>query len=144
MKDPTVRFRIDFAEHNNLGPGKIALLEAVHRSGSISEAARDMNMSYRRAWLLISSLNGGFDEPVTMTVTGGKGGGGARVTEFGTRLIAAYRALEEEITQLTAKRLAEITPHAAGGLISQLRPPKRPLARKAVPLPRGSKRPPIE
>ncbi len=92
MKDPAIRFRIDFAEHNNLGPGKIALLEAVQATGSISDAARAMKMSYRRAWLLVSSVNAAFDEPATVAVTGGKGGGGARVTAFGCRLRSTVRS----------------------------------------------------
>jgi molybdate transport system regulatory protein len=130
MKDPAIRFRIDFAENNNLGPGKIALLEAVQATGSISDAARFLKMSYRRAWLLISSLNAAFDEPVTVAVTGGKGGGGAQVTAFGAELIRAYRALETEITQLAARRLAPIQPHVAHQFIANPRPTRRALARK--------------
>ena len=130
MKDPAIRFRIDFAENNNLGPGKIALLEAVQATGSISDAARVLKMSYRRAWLLVSSLNAAFDEPVTVAVTGGKGGGGARVTAFGANLIAVYRALETEVTQLAMQRLAPILPHVANKLIANPRPARRPLARK--------------
>ncbi len=134
MKDPAIRFRIDFAENNNLGPGKIALLEAVQATGSISDAARTLKMSYRRAWLLISSLNAAFDEPATVAVTGGKGGGGARVTAFGAGLITLYRSLETEIAQLAAHRLAEILPRTAGSA-SGGRPAKKPLARKPRPAP---------
>ena len=130
MKDPAIRFRIDFAENNNLGPGKIALLEAVQATGSISDAARVLKMSYRRAWLLVSSLNAAFDEPVAVAVTGGRGGGGARVTAFGANLIAVYRALETEVTQLAMQRLAPILPHVANKLIANPRPARRPLARK--------------
>jgi molybdate transport system regulatory protein len=138
MKDPAIRFRIDFAENNNLGPGKIALLEAVQATGSISDAARALKMSYRRAWLLVSSMNAAFDEPVTVAVTGGKGGGGARVTSFGSSLIAAYRALETEIAQLAVQRLAAILPHVANQFTSELRPARRPLARKVTSPPRRS------
>jgi molybdate transport system regulatory protein len=134
MKDPAIRFRIDFAQNNNLGPGKIALLEAVQATGSISDAARVMKMSYRRAWLLVSSINAAFDEPATVAVTGGKGGGGARVTAFGCRLIAIYRALEGEIAQLAVRRLAEILPHAANDARADIRPAKKPLPRKTLPL----------
>ena len=138
MKDPAIRFRIDFADNNNVGPGKIALLEAVQATGSISDAARVLKMSYRRAWLLLSSLNTAFDEPVTVAVTGGKGGGGARVTAFGSSLIAEYRALETEISQLAARRLAAIVPHVAAPASANERPPRRPLARKMV---RAARRP---
>ena len=138
MKEPAIRFRIDFAENINLGPGKIALLEAVQATGSISDAARVLKMSYRRAWLLVSSLNAAFDQPVTIAATGGKGGGGAQVTAFGTALIAVYRALEREITQLGNQRLAQILPHVADKFIPHVRPGKRPLARKATAAPRRS------
>jgi molybdate transport system regulatory protein len=138
MKDPAIRFRIDFAENNNLGPGKIALLEAVQATGSISDAARVLKMSYRRAWLLVSSLNAAFDEPVTVAATGGKGGGGAQVTAFGASLIALYRALEREITQLAVARLAQILPRVANKLSSHIRPAKKPLARKLAAAPRRS------
>ena len=138
MKDLAIRFRIDFAENNNLGPGKIALLEAVRATGSISDAARVLKMSYRRAWLLVSSLNAAFDEPVTIAATGGKGGGGAHVTAFGAGLITLYRALEREITQLGNQRLKEILPHATNKFGSHIRPAKRPLARKVAPAARKS------
>ena len=138
MKNPAIRFRIDFAENNNLGPGKIALLEAMQASGSISDAARALKMSYRRAWLLVSSLNAAFDEPVAVAVTGGKGGGGARVTAFGARLIGVYRAFETEITHLAAQRLAEILPHTADDYSTGSRPAKQPLARRTLAAPKRS------
>jgi len=137
MKDPVIRFRIDFSEHNNLGPGKIALLEAVQAAGSISDAARTLKMSYRRAWLLVSSLNSTFTEPVVISATGGKGGGGAQVTAFGAGLIAHYRALERDIAQLARQRLAEILPHVADKFISHERPARRALAKKVAPAPRS-------
>ena len=69
MTTPVVRFRIDFAEYSSLGPGKIRLLEAIRDSGSLSQAARDMGMSYRRAWLLVESLKQSFREAVTVAST---------------------------------------------------------------------------
>ena len=98
-----VRFRVDFAPPCSVGPGKIALLERINRTGSLSQAARDLGMSYRRAWQLLSSLNASFREPVAVTATGGRGGGGARLTAFGRELIGLYRAFEEE-TQARAVR----------------------------------------
>jgi molybdate transport system regulatory protein len=138
MKYPVVRFRIDFSDNNHLGPGKIALLEAVQTAGSISDAARMLKMSYRRAWLLVSSLNSAFSEPVVISATGGKGGGGAHVTAFGSGLIAHYRALESDIAQLAKQRLAEILPRIADGFISQVRPARRALAKKVSPTPPNS------
>jgi molybdate transport system regulatory protein len=87
MPAPIVRFRIDFAKNAYVGPGKIELLEAIRDSGSLSQAARDIGMSYRRAWLLVESLRTSFREPVTLATTGGRGGGGVALTKFGETLV---------------------------------------------------------
>jgi molybdate transport system regulatory protein len=108
MASPVVRFRIDFAEHSSLGPGKICLLEAIRDTGSLSQGARDLGMSYRRAWLLIESLRRSFREPVTVASKGGKDGGGMLVTEFGDALIKNYRDLERDFSTLAARRLHPI------------------------------------
>jgi len=105
MPAPVVRFRIDFAEHSSLGPGKIRLLESIRDSGSLSQGARNIGMSYRRAWLLVENLNQSFRDPVTVASTGGKDGGGMLVTEFGDALIKSYRELERDFARMTAKRL---------------------------------------
>jgi molybdate transport system regulatory protein len=110
MAGPVVRFRIDFAEHSSLGPGKIRLLEAIRDSGSLSQAARDIGMSYRRAWLLVESLRQSFREPVTVASTGGKDGGGMLITEFGDALIKSYRQLERDLAALTARNFHAIIP----------------------------------
>ena len=80
-----------------MGPGKIALLEQIERCGSLSQAARNLNMSYRRAWHLLDSLNNCFVEPVVLTSTGGRRGGGAKLTLAGERLIRVYRSFEVKI-----------------------------------------------
>ena len=78
MADPRkLRLRILFGPEIAVGPGKIALLDAIAETGSISAAARALGMSYRRAWLLIDTMNRCFREPVIETASGGKGGGGA-------------------------------------------------------------------
>lgn len=136
MKNVGIRFRIDFSDDNNLGPGKIALLEAIQTAGSISDAARKLKMSYRRAWLLISSLNAAFTQPVVFAATGGKGGGGAQVTAFGESLITHYRSLEAEIAQLGNQRLGPILPHVDEKFNSHVRPGRKALAKKAMPSPR--------
>ncbi len=92
MKQPSIR--ILFGAASSLGPGKIALLESISRTGSISGAAREMGMSYRRAWLLVEAMNTAFTKPVVMAVTGGKRGGGAEVTVFGLSLLERYRKIE--------------------------------------------------
>jgi molybdate transport system regulatory protein len=103
VPSPVVRFRVDFTPPCRIGPGKIALLQEIARTGSLSQAARDLGMSYRRAWLLLSSLNTSFRAPVARTARGGSHGGGARLTDFGQALIRTYRAFDED-TQVRAAR----------------------------------------
>jgi molybdate transport system regulatory protein len=111
---PAVRFRVDFDDRCSVGVGKIRLLEAVERTGSLSQAARDVGMSYRRAWLLIDSMNAEFDTPVISATVGGSGGGGAKLTSFGGELIAAYRKLETRLARLTAQHMGGFAAHAIG------------------------------
>jgi molybdate transport system regulatory protein len=89
-----LRIRIEFEGNHTLGPGKVQLLEAVGELGSISAAARSMSMSYRHAWELLDDVNRCFREPVIETETGGKAGGGARLTDFGRGLIDRYRSMQ--------------------------------------------------
>jgi len=105
---PQLRLRIDFAPGCSVGPGKVALLEAIQRSGSLSEAARQLGMSYRRAWLLLDELNRSFTEPVVTTAVGGANGGGAVLTPSGLRLIEAFRVVEREANTLARKRLPQL------------------------------------
>jgi molybdate transport system regulatory protein len=129
---PIIRIRIDFTDNVNLGPGKIALLEAIKTTGSISDAARALGMSYRRAWMLINSLKEGFSEAVTVSSTGGKGGGGARVTAFGNSLIKQFRLLEREIARLGAQRLTVFVPHVVVKPASSDAVGRRHLAKKIL------------
>lgn len=92
-----------------IGPGKVDLLEAIAEAGSISAAARAMNMSYRRAWLLVEVLNQSLVEPAVATATGGAQGGGARLTEAGEEIIRRYRAIEETARQAAADDIAVLT-----------------------------------
>lgn len=91
-----ITLRVDFDAIHAIGPGKVALLEKMRDSGSLSQAARDLDMSYRRAWELLTSLNQTFREPLVLTSTGGTGGGGTTLTEFGAAVVAAYRRFEKE------------------------------------------------
>jgi molybdate transport system regulatory protein len=97
--------RVDFGSDRALGPGKIRLLEAIGKTGSISQAGRSLDMSYRRAWLLIDEVNAIFSAPVVRTATGGQGGGGATLTALGTSLIETYRAIEADSTAIAVERL---------------------------------------
>lgn len=105
---PLIRFRIDFTEYSNLGPGKIALLEGIRTYRSVSEAARQMGVSYRRAWLLLDSLNKTFDVPATVNSAGGRGGGGAEITPFGVLVIDRYREVERKLNEVAGECLKEI------------------------------------
>ncbi|MGB0631711.1 MAG: winged helix-turn-helix domain-containing protein [Alphaproteobacteria bacterium] len=93
---PAPRLRILLGREIAMGPGKAELLRLIEETGSISAAAREMGMSYRRAWTLVETMNGAFREPVVEAATGGRGGGGAQVTEFGREALARYRAMEEK------------------------------------------------
>ncbi|BDA84127.1 hypothetical protein Sa4125_16690 [Aureimonas sp. SA4125] len=92
-----VTLRLDFDAGRRLGHGKIALLEAVERHGSIAAAGREFGMSYRRAWLLVDELNRMFSAPMVAARGGGRNGGGAALTETGSRVVALYRAAEKTI-----------------------------------------------
>lgn len=103
------RLRILFGQDIALGPGKAALLDAVARSGSISAAAREMGMSYRRAWLLVDTMNRCFKAPLVEASKGGSGGGGARITELGLDVLARYRAMELKAAASVAAEMREFT-----------------------------------
>src|ERR1700759_4587689 len=75
--------RLDLASGARIGPGKVAVLEEIARSGSISAAGRALHMSYRRTWELVEDLNASLGAPVVQTAAGGSGGGGASLTELG-------------------------------------------------------------
>ena len=88
-----------------VGPGKAALLESVRATGSIAAAARAMDMDYKRAWLLVDSLNRAFATPVVERATGGPRGGGASLTAFGEELLSRYHRLEAAAAELAAEDL---------------------------------------
>lgn len=108
-----IRLQVYVAGDRPLGPGKVALLEAVGRSGSISAAARSLDMSYRHAWLLIDALNASFREPVVQATSGGARGGGARVTGFGRELVRRYRAMERATERAVHVHLQALAAHAS-------------------------------
>lgn len=91
---PTPRLRILLGRSIAIGPGKAELLGLIEDTGSISAAAREMGMSYRRAWTLVETMNTAFRKPLVAAATGGKGGGGASVTTFGHEALKRYRAME--------------------------------------------------
>ncbi|MDQ2147245.1 LysR family transcriptional regulator [Alcaligenaceae bacterium C4P045] len=91
-----------------IGPGKVALLEAIVQERSITAAAAKLGMSYRRAWLLIDELNRSLKHPAVETTTGGAKGGGTTVTDTGHALIKRYRAIEDTAAQAAAKDISAL------------------------------------
>jgi molybdate transport system regulatory protein len=105
MPEPTdVKFRLRVTRGDDIavGPGKIDLLEAIARTGSITAAARSLGMSYRRAWLLVDTMNRNFKTPVVMAESGGTRGGGAAVTPVGAQVIKHYRRIESVAAKAAA------------------------------------------
>jgi molybdate transport system regulatory protein len=99
------RIRVQLGSAFAIGPGKADLLQAIAEAGSISAAARRMDMSYRRAWLLIDTMNRCFRELVVDTATGGKGGGGAQITPFGRTVLSSYRTMEARAMASMSKQM---------------------------------------
>jgi len=129
----SVSFRVDFGPQCAVGPGKIALLENIGATGSLSEAARRLKMSYRRAWLLLEDLNTSFQQPVAEMSVGGRGGGGASLTSFGTELVSAYRNLETQVR----KRAQTAFPANAAPASSETRG-RKPVPRRKINRPMGT------
>jgi molybdate transport system regulatory protein len=105
---PSLSLRIDFDGDGRIGPGKIALLEQIAATGSISAAGRAMNMSYKRAWQLVDEMNGMFRGELVSAQTGGKNGGGTALTPLGTALVARFRAIERAAAGAAARDLAAL------------------------------------
>jgi molybdate transport system regulatory protein len=95
------RFRILRGHDIAIGPGKAELLEHLRQTGSIAEAAKRMNMSYMRAWLLIKTMNQCYKQPLIQTLRGGAAGGGTEVTETGRKVLQIYRQMEKKCFQAT-------------------------------------------
>ncbi|MDX2219759.1 MAG: winged helix-turn-helix domain-containing protein [Burkholderiales bacterium] len=88
------KFRILSGDDIAMGPGKSDLIAAIEATGSISQAAKQLGMSYRRAWTLVDTMNRCFKEPLVTTATGGDHGGGARVTDFGREVLRRFNAMQ--------------------------------------------------
>ena len=123
MAHITVRVRIYFDATLVIGPGRIELLEGVQRTGSLSQAARDMRMSYRRAWLLMQSLNESLSSPASVAARGGRRGGGATVTPTGRALIQAYRRTEAKVARNISERFARFARRTTASSRSKVRVP---------------------
>ena len=102
---PVLKFRMRITDGDVIavGPGKIALLEAIEKTGSITAAAKSLDMSYRRAWVLLDEVNRSLRAPAVDSAKGGSTGGGSALTDTGRELIDLYRRIEE--TAATACRM---------------------------------------
>ena len=92
--EPLLKLRLVFGPDEMIGPGKAELLERIEKTGSIAAAGREMGMSYKRAWMLVETMNDMFRDPVVVSSRGGARGGGAKVTDVGFAVLKEYRALE--------------------------------------------------
>lgn len=107
------RYRIMSGDLIALGPGKVDLLESINKEGSISQAARQSHLSYRRAWDMVDTMNRCFKKPLVTSATGGKGGGGAELTPLGKKVIAIYREMENRASQATQEEWNILKKHLA-------------------------------
>jgi len=91
-----------------VGPGKIALLEAIDKTGSITAAAKTLDMSYRRAWLLLDDLNRSMRIPAIDTAQGGVKGGGSVLTDAGREMIVLYRRIEQQAASACRRDIMQV------------------------------------
>ena len=102
------RLRVTRGDDIAMGPGKIALLEAIANAGSITNAAKALDMSYRRAWLLVDTMNRSFRAPVVAAGAGGPRGGGATLTPLGREVVERYRRIEATAADAAADDICGI------------------------------------
>jgi len=112
-----VRLRLLLDDDIAFGPGKADLLQAIQQAGSISAAAKSLDMSYRRAWMLVDTMNSCFESPLVKSAKGGSGGGGAEVTPAGVAVLEAFRRLQTEVAQVVDAHLPNFA--------QQVRKPRR-------------------
>jgi molybdate transport system regulatory protein len=96
-KSSFLKIKIEISKNFNIGPGKIKLLESIITNGSISEAAKEMGMSYRKAWKLVKEINNASANKIILSNTGGKGVGGTKVSGEGIKFIKAFRNIEKKV-----------------------------------------------
>jgi molybdate transport system regulatory protein len=120
MASPCLSIRIVLANGAILGPTKIAVLEAILAKGSITAAARSLEISYRYAWRLVQSINDMFSSPAVVTEIGGSKWGGAKLTATGTQVVAIYHAIQSQAHIASANKL-----HALNAMTSKRKPATR-------------------
>ncbi len=108
IKNAGVRLRVFLEPDIAIGPGKAEILEGIRETGSIAAAGRRMNMSYKRAWLLVDTMNRCFREPLVATRRGGRTQGGAKLTQMGEEVLARYRRMEAQARAAVADDMDEL------------------------------------
>ncbi len=108
------RFRVTTGDVIAIGPGKISLLEAIAETGSITSAAKSLDMSYRRAWMLLDELNRSLRQPAVDSAKGGPHGGGSELTAVGHQLIDTYRRIESTAASACAADIKRLVALVAG------------------------------
>ena len=102
------RIWIELDNHVLLGEGRVHLLKAIQETGSLSKAAKALNLSYKKAWNLLDSVNKSSKKPVTINSTGGKGGGGAELTEYGISLIGVFDEINQNCWEFLDAQIKKI------------------------------------
>ena len=105
---PGLKLRFVLPDGSWLGPGKADLLEQIRDTGSIAAAGRAMSMSYKRAWMLVEEMNAHFAQPLVARTRGGSAGGGAELTETGSRVLSLYRRIETLAAESGSDEIAEL------------------------------------
>ncbi len=107
-----LRFRVVLKPGVALGPGKADLLQAIDETASLTAATARFGMSYKRSWMLVQELNRAITPPLVETEKGGKGGGGsARLTPLGRRVLARYRDMEADASKAVAAGIRDLRRH---------------------------------
>ncbi len=114
---PHLRLRVVLSADTFIGPGKADLLQGIDDAGSIAAAGRRMGMSYKRAWMLMETMNAYFGEPLAIASKGGKAGGGALLTPKGKQVLACFRRIEARTARAAAKDLAQLSALRGPGAI---------------------------
>ena len=125
-----VRFRVDFSSNCSIGPGKIELLESIGRNGSLTQAARALGLSYRRARLLLNDLTRSFSEPVATARVGGNRRGSMTLTDVGQQVIRSYRSVARAIESIVRSQLREIATKAVSRSARGPSAPRKRIARR--------------
>ena len=102
------RIWIEFEDNVLLGEGRVRLLKAIEKKGSLSSAAKSLKISYKKAWDMVNAVNKSAKQPVTITSTGGKGGGGAQLTDYGKSLINAFDQINQNCWTFLDEQLSNI------------------------------------